>query len=349
MLILILVLLYIGLMIVLANIEQVRGEPYLLLRFMQYGLVLLIALWILTIVAFILITPEQVADPVFSAQLERIDKVVAGFFIILGCISIVVIIGLIRSSIPHQSIEQYLYKKSNDRLYAYDSLLSIHKLAIMLAVVQVVTVVWTFTLSGGVVGLDFSYGTPLIALANLAMNALFYLVIAILGVGWLIRRDTYEALQRLGLRFPTTKDVMMGIAMAIVLYGISRVSSDIWMASVSPDVLEQQAAASRQLFESFNSSLVFGLLLALLTGFSEEILFRGALQPVFGIVPTSLFFTIIHIQYTLTPATLIIFIVSLGLGWLRQHISTTSAIIAHIVYNFIPFLLFTLATNTGAL
>ena len=141
----------------------------------------------------------------------------------------------------------------------------------------------------------------------------------------------------------------MGIAMAIVLYGISRVSSDIWMASVSPDVLEQQAAASRQLFESFNSSLVFGLLLALLTGFSEEILFRGALQPVFGIVPTSLFFTIIHIQYTLTPATLIIFIVSLGLGWLRQHISTTSVIIAHIVYNFIPFLLFTLATNTGAL
>lgn len=347
MLILIIALLYIGLMIVLANIEQVRGESHPLLTAMQIGLVLLIAVWVMNGVILMMASPQQVADPEFTRQLERIDKTTTFFFILLGCVAIVAIIGLIRSSIPHQWIEHYLYKESDNQLHSYDSTLSVHKLAIMLIIVQVVAVVWTFTLSGGVGGLDLSYDTPLKALADLAMGALIYVTVALLGVGWLIRRNITEVLQRLSLRFPTRHDWMMGIVMAIVLYGISRVSSEVWMANVSPEVLEQQTAASQQLFEAFNSSLVLGLMLALLTGFSEEILFRGALQPVFGLVPTSMFFTIIHIQYTLTPATIIIFIVSLGFGWLRRHISTTSAIIAHMTYNFIPFLLFTLATNSG--
>jgi uncharacterized protein len=349
MLILIIALLYIGLMIVLANIEQVRGESHPLLTVMQIGLALLIAVWVMNGVIFMMASPEQVADPEFTRQLERIDKTMTGFFILLGCVAILVIIGLIRSSIPHQWIEHYLYKKSDNQLYSYDSTLSVHKLAIMLVIVQVVAVVWTFTLSGGVGGLDFSYDTPLKALADLATGALMYVTLALLGVGWLIRRNFKEVSQRLSLRFPTRQDWMMGIAMAIALYMMLLGASAIWTASVSSDVLEQQTAASQQLFEAFNSSLLLGVMLALLTGFSEEILFRGALQPVFGLVPTSIFFTIIHIQYTLTPATIIIFIVSLGFGWLRRHISTTSAIIAHMTYNFIPFLLFTLATNSGAL
>lgn len=349
MLILIIALLYIGLMIVLANIEQIRGESHRLLTAMQYGLALLIVVFVLNAVVFMVMSPEQVVDPDFAMPLERIDKTVAGFFIVLGCVAIVTIIGLIRASTPHQWLERYLHKKSKDALYSYDSTLSVHKLAIMLAIVQVVAVAWTFTLSGGVGGLDFSYDTPLKALTDLAMGAILYITVALLGVGWLIRRDTHEVLQRLSLQFPTRQDWMTGFAMAIVLYMMLLIASALWTASVSPDVLEQQTAASQQLFEAFNSSLVLGLILALLTGISEELLFRGALQPVFGLIPTSIFFTIIHIQYTLTPATVILFVVSLGFGWLRRRISTTSAIIAHITYNFIPFLLFTLATNAGAL
>ncbi len=349
MLILMFALLYIGSMIVLANLEQVRGESNPILTIMQYGLVMLVAVWVMNAITFIVMSPDQIADPNFAIQLERVDKTVVSFFIVLGSVAIVAIISLIRFTSPHKWLEQYLHNKSQGGIYAYDSTLSVHKLAIMLIIVQIVAVAWTFVASGGVAGLDFAYDTPLSALADLAMGAILYTTLAFLGVGWLIRRDTGEALHRLSLQLPTRQDVIMGIGMAIALYGMSRVFSEIWTMLVSPDVLEQQTAASQQLFNAFNHSLILGLLLALLTGISEEILFRGAIQHVFGIVPTSIFFTIIHIQYTLTPATIILFIVSLGFGWLRARYNTTSAIIAHMTYNFIPFLLYTLATNAGAL
>ena len=348
MLILMIALLFIGTMIILANMEQVRGESNPLLKLMQYGLVLLIALWVMNAIALLAVSPEQVADTDFVSQVEHIDKTALGIFIALGSLAILVLIGLIHSQSPHQWIEHYLTDRSEDSLYAYDSSLSVHKLAIMLAIVQVVSVVWTFILSGGLSGLDLSESTPLEALSSLGTGALLYTSLGLLGVGWLSRRNLRDVLARLSLRFPTWKDWIFGIAMAIVLYGISRLLTVIWIANVSLDVLEQQTAVSQQLFNSFSNSLILGLLLALLSGISEEILFRGALQPVFGIIPTSIFFTIIHIQYTLTPATIIIFIVSLGFGWLRLRYNTTSAIIAHIVYNFIPFLLYTLATNSGA-
>jgi membrane protease YdiL (CAAX protease family) len=69
------------------------------------------------------------------------------------------------------------------------------------------------------------------------------------------------------------------------------------------------------------------------------VFFRGAIQPVFGIWVTSLFFTMLHTQYTLTPATLVIFITSLVLGWLRNRQSTSAAITGHFVYNFIQLVL----------
>ena len=91
------------------------------------------------------------------------------------------------------------------------------------------------------------------------------------------------------------------------------------------------------------ATLPLSLAISLVVAFGEEIFFRGALQPVFGIWLTSLFFAVIHTQYTLTPATLMIFITALALGWLRQRHSTSAAIIGHFVYNFIQLALAVLA------
>ena len=76
--------------------------------------------------------------------------------------------------------------------------------------------------------------------------------------------------------------------------------------------------------------------LSLTAAVSEEILFRGALQPVFGLPLTTVFFVTFHDQYTLSPAMLIVLSVGLGLALLRRYQSTTSAIIAHFIYNFVP-------------
>jgi membrane protease YdiL (CAAX protease family) len=82
------------------------------------------------------------------------------------------------------------------------------------------------------------------------------------------------------------------------------------------------------------NTLSAAFVLSLTAALGEEIAFRGALQPIFGLWPTTILFALIHIQYTLTPATLIIIAVGLGLGWLRRKFNTTAAILGHFLYNF---------------
>jgi hypothetical protein len=74
-------------------------------------------------------------------------------------------------------------------------------------------------------------------------------------------------------------------------------------------------------------------------------LFRGALQPVFGILGTSIVFAVSHTQYGLTPATLTVFLLSLVLGVIRQRSNTTVAIFVHAGYNFLLGLLALLAST----
>jgi len=78
---------------------------------------------------------------------------------------------------------------------------------------------------------------------------------------------------------------------------------------------------------------------AILSSAGEEIFFRGALQPIFGLWVSSALFTLVHAQYGLSPELLILFFVSIGFGLLRMRFNTTAAIIAHASYNFAPFLI----------
>jgi membrane protease YdiL (CAAX protease family) len=88
-----------------------------------------------------------------------------------------------------------------------------------------------------------------------------------------------------------------------------------------------------------SSVLLFGLLLGLGAAAGEETLFRGALQPVFGVVLTSLLFASLHVQYGPSVSLGYVFLLSVGLGILRNRINTTAAFVAHAGYNFSGVLL----------
>ena len=103
---------------------------------------------------------------------------------------------------------------------------------------------------------------------------------------------------------------------------------------------EQKSALA--LFNLVKDSLPAALLLAILAGAGEEVCYRGALQPVYGLLISSLAFTTTHTHYGLSPALLILFFVSLGFGLLRMRYNTIVAIIAHATYNFLPFLIYRL-------
>ena len=338
--VLLIALLYIGTMIYLANLELIHHKKPPLLNVMYIGLTLVLLAWLVNTM-WLIILPDHPLSTQITTQPSTTTLL---YFAISLCIGIGVMIYLTRSDAPYNWIEHRLRHLSAT---AFNPKSSIHRLAVVLMVFQTIAIIWTLVMSGGLMGLDFSYDNPLSALADVASSGMIYLVVAVMGVGWMMRRNTREMLQRLALRTPTAHDWRWGIGMAIIAYGFSIVGSGIWMLVVPPELVEQQTIASRQLFDAFSGSLVFGFLLAIMTGISEEILFRGALQPIFGNIITSVFFTILHIQYALTPATLILFIISIGFGLAKRRASTTASIIAHALYNFIPFLLFTLLTNSG--
>lgn len=176
------------------------------------------------------------------------------------------------------------------------------------------------------------------AMTELLANGALHLAAACLGVGWLSRRRLPDMLRRLSLHRPTPREASVSIAVGVGLWILSTAAVTIWQQAVPAEVFQQQTESARQYFEALSGSIAPALLLAVLPAVSEEIFYRGALQPVFGALLSSLFFTATHLQYALTPALLILFAVSLGFAWLRLRIHTSAAIIAHAVYNFLPYL-----------
>lgn len=82
------------------------------------------------------------------------------------------------------------------------------------------------------------------------------------------------------------------------------------------------------------------LLLAVVAGFSEEVLFRGALQPLLTLLGSSVLFGLVH------PLSLLYVVLagSMGayLGWLFEATGNLLApIVTHAVYDFLAFLLVT--------
>jgi membrane protease YdiL (CAAX protease family) len=74
-------------------------------------------------------------------------------------------------------------------------------------------------------------------------------------------------------------------------------------------------------------------------GIGEEAIFRGALQPRYGIIIPSLLFTMLHgPQYGFNVALLGLLAVSVILGLLRKHLNTTAAMITHALFNGVQVL-----------
>jgi membrane protease YdiL (CAAX protease family) len=150
-----------------------------------------------------------------------------------------------------------------------------------------------------------------------------------------MRRNFSETMQRLDLRLPTGGDIIWGLGTAFACLMFIFVVAGLMSLVLSPEMMEEQGAASEQIARAFGGSLLLVFLAAFSAAVGEEILFRGALQPVFGLIPTTLFFALLHSQYTFTPAAAMIIVVGGAMGWLKDRQSTTAAIIAHFVYNFI--------------
>lgn len=160
-----------------------------------------------------------------------------------------------------------------------------------------------------------------------------FVLLAFLGVGIFVVRNGSASLERLGItrRF----DVRWWLGATAIGLASAWLVQTGWEA-LAPDSLSEVNRISEALFRPL---MQLGLLGAVLAGIvpavSEELVFRGAAQPRFGLLLTALLFMVVHTQYTISPALGQILIVALLLGMVREKVNTTTAIAVHATYNFL--------------
>ncbi len=206
----------------------------------------------------------------------------------------------------------------------------VHITSLLLSCYLVSWTVLSLSLLGGLQGLQDSAES--VSVLAYVIQALGLLFLSLLGVGLLTRRRWVQVVDRLGLASFRWRSLLVASVAIVLLVSINLVVSVIWVL-IDPDQADAVRQISNAMLRDFDSvGTIF--LLAALSSVSEEVLFRGALQPRLGIPLTSLLFAATHLQYAISPATLVVFVIGLVLGAVRHYFGTWAAILTHFGYNF---------------
>lgn len=189
-------------------------------------------------------------------------------------------------------------------------------------------------------GMDLMGDQDVSAVLRADLYALAWLIpVAFLSVGFGIRRGWRATLRRLGLVRPTGRQVLAALALVLVLLaGVSVLSLAIdWLWRVmgwprtGGEAFEQAFSALLGAFLSPVGAVVF----AVTAGLGEEVAVRGVLQPRLGILLSNLFFTGLHAFQYNWDSLLIVFLLGIALGIIRQRSNTTVSAIVHAGYDFV--------------
>ncbi len=175
-----------------------------------------------------------------------------------------------------------------------------------------------------------------VSATELVSQALTFVFIAYFGVGFLINRGFTGATGRLGLKAITGRQFFGAVLLVLGLFAVTFLAS-VLTYFFEPNLqkqIQENLGTMTQNLSSFGGALLLGIS----AGVGEEILFRGAVQPRYGIVFTSLVFASLHVQYGFSLTILGIFFVSILLGIERRRVNTTASVVTHVVYDVIAVL-----------
>jgi len=302
---------YVALIVYLANLVLLGAFRVDIVRWMLMGLCLLIGL--------IGLNTLQASDGA------------AGLLM-----SVTIVLGAVTGSLfvlspsTREQLRRWLPRSAS---YQPDSI--VHTAAVVLILFQVLFTLAIFQLSGGQVGLAAMLEENPPSAADAVFSGGVYTLLALGGVGLYLRRSLPETLDRLGLNRLTLTAALLAVSAALLMQLTSVIFTAIWVSVTPPELVAQQQAAGNAFALASAASFGSILITAAASAVGEEILFRGALQPVFGLPLTTIMFTLVHTQYLGSPALLYIGLMGAGLGWLRLRYGTSAAILAHFVFNLI--------------
>ncbi len=311
---LIVTLLPLFLLIIAANLVQARQAQGVRRAFNLMLLLLNLPAFLVGLL-LLLVSPEALAE--ITAGEGLIDPRAAGLVLLLAAVW-----GLL-ATLPEA-------RRLLARWTPLDPEAPVHTLALMLSGYLAANGLLPLS-QGGLEGLLETTEAPS-ALAVVAGEFLL-LALALIGAGLFTRRNLWKTLERLGVEKPTLRQVLLALRWLPILL-VLMVLANYLLIQANPVQAEVMDELSRVLLGNMTTVWDW-LILAVAAGIGEEILFRGALQPVLGIWLTSLLFAVIHTQYGLSLATVLIFVVGFILGIVRRRYNTTVAIILHAAYNFV--------------
>ncbi len=155
---------------------------------------------------------------------------------------------------------------------------------------------------------------------------------ALVGVGWPVRRTWPQTLARLGMAWPSSRQVLSGVAWGLLMFFLLFPAGYL-MEKLGMGMDPNIEKLTQELLGPLLASLPGVLSLGIAAALGEELVFRGALQPRFGLVPTAVLFALTHNQYGISLATGVVLILGLVLGWIRYRHNTTTAMVVHATYN----------------
>ena len=176
---------------------------------------------------------------------------------------------------------------------------------------------------------EVDYGSLIAQL--LAFIGLSYVV-----VGLNLKRTVTQANRRLGLDRPTWRTVLIGVGfffIALVVNGVGGVLTEVFQPETN-DEIQQGLQDLTGEFQNPGGAVA----IAVSAGVGEELFFRGALQPKFGLVLTSLCFALLHTNYGISFVTLGVFGMGMIFGFMRLRYGTVTAMITHGLVNFVAVL-----------
>ena len=174
---------------------------------------------------------------------------------------------------------------------------------------------------------------PAVRSIDLLLQVVLEVGLAYAAVGWPVARGLGAATARLGIRLPSWRTLGAGVGFVVLAFAANLVLAVVTTA-FDPDAFDDVNAVTEELTAGVQNP-VGAALLGVSAGAGEEAIFRGAMQPRFGIPLTSVAFALVHApQYGFSPVIVGLLVVSVLLGIERNRFGTTAAMLTHALYNF---------------
>ncbi|MGH7731424.1 MAG: CPBP family intramembrane glutamic endopeptidase [Candidatus Eiseniibacteriota bacterium] len=172
---------------------------------------------------------------------------------------------------------------------------------------------------------------PLLDAGQLLASLAGLTLLALGGVGFLVRRDLRASIERLGLRAPRPAHYAVVLAGVVTLY-LLNVGVETVQRTWFPALWEHDQRINQMMAGGLGPG--GGLLLGVSAGVGEELAIRGALQPRLGLVFTAVVFAALHVHYSWVGMATIL-LLGVVLGVIRERTNTTVAILVHTIYDIL--------------